>query len=433
MNEQKIVKKQLIKNMLLTLVCFSVIFTILGLIIYNQVSSSLYKSIDGELLASKEKIVNGFFLNERDIHNRKMEEIQGEEPDDQNQSRFKINPRVIYILRDKDGNIINEDTLGVFYEDYLENLSFNKNLTDKIYNITLGDSYKYRGITFIIETQDGELEYVQLFSSVEAEEVIIENFAKILTVSIAITVALSIIVSYALSKRTLEPIINSWKKQTEFVQNASHELRTPLTIIQTKQELLLSEPNKKILDKSEDINLCLKETRRLGKLIKDLMMLARADSDEIALVKEKTDIDELIKEVTTPYMDFAGMQDKKINLELNYGKEINIDRSKIHQLLIIVLDNAIKYTEAKDEITVCTYQKDGKVVIDIKDTGIGISKEGQKRAFDRFYREDKARNRETGGSGLGLSLAHYIVTAHSGAIKLMSNVPKGTIVQIRLK
>ena len=115
-----------------------------------------------------------------------------------------------------------------------------------------------------------------------------------------------------------------YEKQTEFVQNASHELRTPLTIIQAKQELLLTEPNKKIIEKSEDINLTLKETRRLIKLIKELMELARADNKKIEIEKQSTDINELIKEIVKPYVELATIQNKKLKLELEYNKKIQI-------------------------------------------------------------------------------------------------------------
>ncbi len=448
MNEQKLVKKQLLKNMILTLIAFSVIFTILGLIIYNQVTISLYRSTDEELIATKTKILNRQMnrmgsWNQDEIKNMEnspmIEQPQqpGNNPFEERENdiiKLKINPRLIYVIRDEDGNILNADTIGRFYDEYLTTLNFDKNNLDKIYNLSLNNEmYKYRGITFITTNSEGQDLYVQLFANIEAEENIIQNFAGILGISIAITIILSILVSYILSQKTLKPIITSWNKQTEFVQNASHELRTPLTIIQAKQELLLRHPDKKIMEKSEEINLCLKETRRLTKLIKDLMMLARADSNEIVLNKEKIKIDDLIKEVAIPYIDFAGIEEKEIKLNLNFGREITVDRAKFHQLLVIILDNAIKYTEPKDTIEIATYLKEGKFNLEVKDTGIGISKEGMKHAFDRFYREDKARSRQTGGAGLGLSLAHYIVTAHGGTIKLLQNEPKGTIVYIRLK
>ena len=140
--------------------------------------------------------------------------------------------------------------------------------------------------------------------------------------------------------------------------NASHELRTPLTIIQAKQELLLQEPESKIIDKSEDINLTLKETRRLSKMIKELMALARSDSNEYVLNKEEVNIDELIQEIVKPYKDYAELEKKTIKLELNYKREIKLDKNKITELLIILLDNAIKYTGENDTITIKTYSKD---------------------------------------------------------------------------
>ena len=139
-----------------------------------------------------------------------------------------------------------------------------------------------------------------------------------------------------------------------------------------------------------------------------------------------------MKEIILPYKEIAQMQEKEIILDLNYKVDINIDASKIYQLMIILLDNAIKYTEAKDKIEIKTYLKDNRCNIEVKDTGIGISDEGLKRIFERFYREDRARNRETGGIGLGLSIANVIVTAHNGTIKASHNEPKGTIFTIKL-
>ena len=237
---------------------------------------------------------------------------------------------------------------------------------------------------------------------------------------------ISIIASVILSKKTLEPLRENMIKQMEFVQNASHELRTPLTIVQAKQELLLQEPNAKIIDKSEDIILTLNETKRLTKLIKDLMILSRADANKLNLQKENVNIDEYIKEVINPYCEIAQMQEKKIELSLNYNMDIDVDTSRFYQLIII------KYTEANDTIEIKTYLKDNKFVMEVKDTGIGISDEGLKRIFERFYREDKARGRETGGSGLGLSIADFIVASHGGNIKASHNTPKGTIFTVRL-
>ena len=241
-----------------------------------------------------------------------------------------------------------------------------------------------------------------------------------------IIIITSAVASYVLSKRTLIPIFMAWEKQNEFVQNAAHELRTPLTIIQAKQQLLLKEPESKIIDKSEDIRLTINETRRLTKLVKELMILATADSNKLQVKKEQKNIDEVVKEVSTPYAEYAKMQNKDLTLNLNCNKEVNIDVNKIEQLMVILLDNAIKYTKENENIQVNTNYKDGKCIIEVADEGIGISDEQKKHIFETFYRADKARSRETGGTGLGLAIAQTIVKAHGGSIKVHNNTPKGT-------
>ena len=260
----------------------------------------------------------------------------------------------------------------------------------------------------------------------------LENMQNTLILGTIILVLISMIASYILSKRAMQPMMLAYEKQTEFVQNASHELRTPLIIIQAKQELLLTEPNKKIIEKSEEINLTLKETRRLSKLIKELMELARADNKKQEIYKQTTDINKLIQEISKPYIELATMQNKTLKLELEYNKSIKVNQNKINELFVILLDNALKYTNSEDTITIKTYLKDGKCNIEVQDTGIGISKEGMKHIFERFYREDKARSRQTGGNGLGLSIAQNIVTLHKGTIKAEHNIPKGTIIKIRI-
>lgn len=446
MSEQKNIRKSLIKNMIINFIAFTIIFSIFDLIIYNQISMSLYKSVDSELEIAKEQYVRQYkrklnsnvdtSTQSNDSNNSDNIDNISKLPQSTNENKQfldkKLNPRLITIIRNKNGEITNQDSIGRLYEEYIFNIGFNENIIDQIYPISINNEYNYRAINLKVINENGKLIYIQLLINVDGETKTVENIFTTLLIGTSIIIVLSIIASYILSKRTIKPIVRSWKKQTEFVQNASHELRTPLTIIQAKQELLLQEPNKKIIDKSEDINLALKETRRLSKLIKELMVLARSDSDNYELKKEDTNIDKLIKEVIVPYIDLAQIQEKKITLDLKYKKQINIDREKINQLLIIILDNAIKYTSENETINVATYQKDGKFILEIADTGIGISDEALSHIFDRFYREDKARSRQTGGNGLGLSIAKTIVGAHNGNIKIVHNNPKGTKIIIKL-
>lgn len=424
MEEQRIVKRQLFKNMLYTFITFTVIFSVFDILIYNLISTSVYTSIDKEIMIAREQV-----------------EAAGNEPDSKSSDKKttakkfynSLNPRLIYIVRDENGNITNKENIGRFYEDYITDITFDKENINQIYLTSIDNTYFYRGINVqSVSAETGETKYIQILVNVDGENQSVENIIRILLIATIIIIFISIIISFILSNKTLKPIIEAWNRQTEFVQNASHELRTPLTIIQAKQELLLQEPNKKIIDKSKDITVCIKETRRLSKLVKELMILARADSNKLDLEKEVFNLDSLIKEVSEPYIEMARLQHKNVTLNINSVKDLNADKNKITELLIIILDNAIKYTGENDKIDISTYNKEGKTFIEIADTGIGISKDAMKHIFERFYREDKARSRQTGGNGLGLAIAQTIVQAHNGSIKLVHNEPKGTKVIIKL-
>lgn len=440
MSEQDRFKGQIIKHTLYNISAFTIIFLIFGILVFFLVRNITFSSVDltlkesANLYLETENSIQGlsdYFFETRGVGKEEFESSINAIRD-YVLARKITNPKVIVIIRDKNKNVLNEEDLGRSYHEYLTQLNFNDKLLNKIYNIRINNTYNYRSINLELYPDTDNTRYVQLLINVDSENELVAHYFDIITVAILAGITMSIVASYILSKKTLVPIADTLKKQMEFVQNASHELRTPLTIIQAKQELLLEEPDAKIIDKSEEIMLTLNETKRLTKLTKDLMTLARADENKIKLKKEKTDIDELIEGLAKPYIEMAELAEKKINLNLQYNEEVSIDASKIYQVLVILLDNAIKYTEENDTITIKTYSKDGKFNIEVQDTGVGISDEGLKRVFDRFYREDKARSRETGGTGLGLSIAHTIVTNHKGTIKAIHNEPKGTIFLVKI-
>lgn len=436
MEEKDGLKFKLFKLIISNILILLTMFAIFGLFIFVMVSNSIYTTVDKELYDTRNQILEIDNMFAKSNKNRPAGEFQFfrdalKEYRDYAITRNAINPNVIMILRDTNGNIVS-DEFDRFYN-YSDDIDFNIKNLDKIYDEEIAKKFYYRGINFEISTiPENSGKYVQLLINVDSERMLLKGYLQIIGYSIVIICGLCLFVSYYISKKTLGPVKESMTKQMEFVQNVSHELRTPLTIIQAKQELLLQEPNAKIIDKSEDIVLTLNETKRLSKLVKDLLILSRADNQKMVLQKEQVNIDEYIKEIVSPYIEVAEIEEKKISLNLDYKMDINIDTSKIYQLMIILLDNAIKYTECGDEIQINTYQKDNKCVIEVKDTGIGVSDEGLKRIFERFYREDRARNRETGGTGLGLSIANMIVSAHNGTIKASHNQPKGTVFTIKL-
>lgn len=440
MKDKEMLRKQLIIHIIYNLMAFAFIFSIFGIIIAFTFKYITYSTIDQELIntanifiqdVSDMEKMSDFFLKDKysdlEIFEDELREIR-----DYNLVRMVQNPKYTVILRDVDANALNIGDLGLYYEENDSKIIFDKNNLNTVYDLSFGTDFHYRAINVKLDSKKPEnIRYVQILLNADSEKILVDNFGRLVWNGVIVGTFLSLVASYILSTKTLKPIENAFEKQTEFVQNASHELRTPLTIIQAKQELLLTEPNSRIIDKSEDIVLTLNETKRLAKLTKDLMLLA--NSNKMILNKEKVDIDKLIENIVSPYIEIANLSNKKLNLNLNCKKEIEVDVNKIQQLIIILLDNALKYTEEGDCIEVVSYNKDGKCNIEMRDTGIGITDTGLKEIFNRFYREDQARNRETGGSGLGLSIADTIVKAHNGSIKAIHNEPKGTIFIVKLK
>lgn len=205
-------------------------------------------------------------------------------------------------------------------------------------------------------------------------------------------------------------------------EDISHELRTPLTTLQSHMEAMIDgvwEPTK------ERIECCYEEVVRLKGLVGSLEKLAKYEADNIILNRSSFNISELINKIN---INFQGMALTK-NIKIVTSVEdftLCADKDKISQVLINVISNAIKYTEDNGNILIKSYSLNNVGVVEIKDSGIGISKEDLPFIFERFYRADKSRNRFTGGAGIGLAITKSIVEAHNGSIKVESEVGKGT-------
>ena len=428
MNEEKQVKKQLLKNMLLNLITFSVIFYILGAVIYTQFKTTLYNSADNELNNAKAR---GMSITDPrgpvPGRNERIEEQNNEQKPKNEIIDNNHSPRIVVIQRTESGEIEKDSENNNYLNSIFEKSSFDKTVIDTIYETTI-EGYVYRGINY--KNSDGT--YSQILINVDSEKEISQKFITNLTISFTISLLVILVASYVLSRKTLKPIVESWKKQSQFVQDASHELRTPLSIIKIKQESLLENPESKIIDNAEDISITLNETQRLTKLIKELMEIARSDSNQLKLNKENFDVDKELNDLIVLYKDIAKNQNKELNTNFSYKEEISADINKLKELTVILLDNSIKYTKDGDNISISTYKKDNKFVLEVEDTGIGISKDAIDHVFERFYREEKSRNRQKGGMGLGLSIAYNIVMLHKGTIRFEKNRKVGTKVIVTL-
>ncbi|GGJ23972.1 PAS domain-containing sensor histidine kinase [Deinococcus roseus] len=220
--------------------------------------------------------------------------------------------------------------------------------------------------------------------------------------------------------------------QKRFVSDASHELRAPLTAIQGNIELLKKYPRMPAEDKQEALDEAQREAQRLGRLVSDLLALARSDAGaqlRLGIVRLKPLIMQAWSEAHHLLRGQRLILSEIDDIEL----EGNADRLK--QLLVILLDNAIKYTLEDGKVDLSLTRNQAHAILKVKDTGIGIAAEDLPRVFDRFYRADPSRTRDQedpGGSGLGLSIAHWIVEQHKGHIRLESQLGVGTTVIVEL-
>ncbi|MEW6008208.1 MAG: two-component system histidine kinase PnpS [Candidatus Omnitrophota bacterium] len=213
----------------------------------------------------------------------------------------------------------------------------------------------------------------------------------------------------------------------DFVANVSHELRTPLTSIKGYAETLLEGAIQDKDNAKDFIEIIYRDSDRLAKLIDDLLDLSKIESGKLKMVFLPVDILEVIKR-TMKVLE-AQAKRKSISISLNVTAslpKVLADETRISQVVLNLLDNAIKYTPDGGKVSITVSKKDRFVQVEIEDTGIGIPEKDLPRIFERFYRVDKARSRELGGTGLGLSIVKHIVQAHEGQVWVKSEFGQGS-------
>lgn len=238
---------------------------------------------------------------------------------------------------------------------------------------------------------------------------------------------------YYMAAKNIKPLEVLFKREHEFAADASHELRTPLTVMSLGVESLQNDDESRLSDFAQDVLRDMHhETVYMSGLIEALLTLARGDEESMALKKEKLDLIGLAGKVAAKMRPLAAKKGLKLATDFDAGQKVCIiaDKSKIEQLLIIFIDNAVKYSES-GTITLSVHAESMHAVISVMDEGIGISESDAEKIFERFYRVDKARSRAIGGFGLGLSIAKIIVQRHGGTVSVKPRSPHGSIFTVR--
>ncbi len=432
---------------------FTLIFGLMTLIIFQLMRSTMYRTSDENFkeIANNPEVMMEFvrargLSPEAEIvweKNTSGDQEDKDATDDEKKyklfyttSKIRLNANYHVILYDSKGNRLNQ----VDYFSGLASLSVDKKSLDSIKECAVttpfGEQEYYRCMTLALPSDAVsaytglDIKYAAiLFNTSQIKSSIATYESTVMFVMIGFWL-ISIVASIYLSNVSMRPLLVSFQKQKEFVENASHELRTPLTVLQNRLESLFRHPEATIMDSSENIASSLAEVRNMRLLTTNLLNLARRED---GLKPEIVAVQPTFFDKTLANYSIIAEENGKI-LEVNNQVEevLYTDKTLLKQLMTILVDNAMKYSESDGHIWIDILMKDRFLVIRVADNGLGISPENKTKIFDRFYRVDKARTRQKGGFGLGLSLAKQIVEALGGQISVKDNQPKGSVFELRL-
>lgn len=294
---------------------------------------------------------------------------------------------------------------------------------------------RYHQISLSLHTQDNRWGYIQVGRSLKDLDNQLAVLKFILLLGLPVAMILVGGSSWLLAGLAMQPIYQSYRQIQQFTADAAHELRTPLAAIQATVESSLR-INKLSGKEARDTLITLeRQNHRLSELVKDLLLLSRMDQQVSPIKLRLTCLNDLVSDVTEELAALAIASD--VNLMADNGNVgeplyVNGDEEQLYRLLCNLVINAIQYTPVGEEVMVTLESSDRTALIHIKDTGIGITAQQQKLIFNRFYRVNSDRSRNSGGSGLGLPIALAIATAHNGSIHVESKLGKGSTFTVKL-
>jgi signal transduction histidine kinase len=296
--------------------------------------------------------------------------------------------------------------------------------------ITLDDGRRARLLTYRLTRSDGPAALQLVRELSDQDQVLNQLFVGLITLG-TFSMALVGATSWWLAGRALRPAQEAWERQQRFIASASHELRAPLTLIRASAEVALRDLPPDESDQRALLHDVLAESDHMRRLVDDLLTLTRLDSGQLTLTKETIDLTALLASIQRQAARLGEQRGVAVELA-DVGGLVQADTERLQQVVLIALDNALRYTPAGGRITLAATPTERTVQIRVADTGCGIAPEHLPHIFERFYRADPARGRENSNAGLGLSIAKGLVEAMGGRIAVESTVGVGTTVVISL-
>lgn len=298
------------------------------------------------------------------------------------------------------------------------------------------DGIRYHQFTITlhsVNTSDPSWGYLQIGRTLEPYDSEIRQIQLILAVGLPIALGLVAVSSWYLAGLAMQPIYQSYQQQQQFTANAAHELRSPLASLLATVEAILRLPPEHQQDVPSMLQRVERQGRRLSHLIADLLLLVSLEQDSSPKPFQPCCLNDLVADLTEELLELATVQSIRLTSQVP-NAEIYVlgNESQLYRLVSNLIANAIQYTSAEGSVKVTLLQSERNAVMEIEDTGIGIPPTEQDRIFERFYRVNSDRSRQTGGTGLGLAIASAIAHRHQGHLKVKSELGKGSVFTIYL-
>jgi signal transduction histidine kinase len=403
--------KFLILNLVIISVVMILSFTAIYLITYNNVRRDINMELSRISESTKKPI---------DIS-------KDQKP---NFDNFNTHPdRTVSFTLLTDGNGIITHTISIFDMDKEFYESAKKTALSKEVN---KGNFKLDGThwTFIKNpTYDGYK--ITFLDTTSMQAILTKLIYTFLIVSLA-TLVVIFFVSKFFANKSIVPIKEAFDKQKQFIADASHELKTPLAVINTNVDVLLSNGEDAINTQSKWLHYIKSEVERMTKLTNDLLYLTQVNYSDIKMIYSDFNMSDTVESIILTMEAVIYENDILLDYSIEPNLTTHGNSEQIKQVVMILLDNALKYTDTKGKINLTLKREYNNIILSLTNTGIGIPEEHLDRIFDRFYRIDKSRSRNSGGYGLGLAIAKTIVEQHGGKISVKSILNESTTFKVEL-
>ena len=396
---------------------FGLIILLLGAGLFAVIRYQLSQQLDGSLHSATQELVRAARIREVEAAGARGRVIDAID-------ELNIPDRTLYLL-DPEGNPVKPDTVPDWIRSAAREAIRSGQITvDR--DLPAQETLRLHALRFRLASGQ-MLVAVAVADQIELED----RYADLIAAFAAAAFAALVLVAaggFLLVRKSTAPIERSMIFMRRFMADAAHELRTPITVLRTRAEVALQQPR----DAGHYVSALQgveAEARRLGGIVDSLLVLARADSGERQVERERFFLDDVAIDAAGAERVVARQKGVEVTVEEFEEAPVVGDPALVRQLIMILLDNAVKFTDSGGEVSVRVSLHEGVPTFVVQDTGIGINREDLSRVFQRFFRGETARSR-TDGAGLGLSIARWIAREHDAEISLTSEPGQGTRVVV---